>query len=190
MKKIFYISFKLILLIALSIPMSGHAQTFEEGTLTISPGLNLGRIGFYGGASGLPVVASLEYGLHEYFGVGPYAGFVNYKYGSGVGSYNYRFITVGARGDFHYTALLEELLEIDLGSDEFDLYMAALVGYSITAYSGPDGSTIGRGLYGNRVNTGLTFGGRYYFSQNLAVFAEVGRVLYGALNVGVTLKIK
>lgn len=190
MKKLFFIPFNIILLIVLAMPLDSQAQRFEEGTLTLSPGLNLGRVGFYGGAAGLPLIASLEYGLHEYFGVGPYAGFVNYKYGSGAGAYNYRFITVGARGDFHYTSLLEELLEIDMGSEELDLYVAALVGYSITAYSGPDGSTIGSGLYGNRVNTGLTFGGRYYFSRNLAVFAEVGRVLYGALNVGITLKIK
>lgn len=190
MKKILFLPFYIFLLLAVATPMNSSAQSFQEGSLTISPGLNLGRIGFYGSAAGLPLIASAEYGLHDYFGVGPYVGYVNNKYGSGASSYNYRFITVGGRGDFHYTALLEELLEVDLNSEELDLYIAALIGYSFTAYSGPDGSSFGRGLYGNRVNSGLSFGGRYYFSQNLAVFAEVGRVLYGALNVGITLKIK
>jgi len=57
--------------------------------LSISPGINLGGFGFYGRGAGLPLIASAEYGIHDYIGVGPYAGFVNYKYGSGSFKYSY-----------------------------------------------------------------------------------------------------
>lgn len=189
MNRIFQFSLALFFFFSWSAAQNVKAQSFEQGHMGISPGINLGGIGFYGSGAGLPIVASGEYGILDMIGVGPYVGFVNYKFGSGSSSYSYRFITIGARGDFHYTALLEELLEADLLSDKLDLYLAVLIGYQTVSYSGADGSFF-RGLYSNRVNSGLAIGGRYYISPNLAVFVEAGRVLYGALNIGVTLKIK
>jgi len=185
MKKIYVILFSLSFIFVSNI----NAQSFEQGLLSVSPGINLGGFGLYGSGSGLPLVASAEYGIHEYIGVGPYVGFVNYNYGSGSFKYNYKFITVGVRGDFHYTTLLEELLEGDLSSDKLDLYVALLLGYRTVAYSGPDGTTF-RGLYNNNVSSGITLGGRYYVNEKFAIFAEVGRSLYGALNLGVTIRLK
>jgi len=178
-----------LFLTVMGTPQTTQAQSFEKGLLSISPGLNLGNIGFYGSGTGIPLVASAEFAILEYVGVGPYAGFVNYSFGSGANKYRYTFISVGVRGDFHYNALLEEILEMDLNSDKVDLYIGILLGYQTTSYSGPDGD-IYRGLYNNRGTSGVTVGGRYYFNKNLAVFAEAGRSLYGALNVGLTLRLK
>lgn len=190
MKKYIILSLSIFFLISLGLPTESQAQSFEKGTISISPGINLGGLGFYGSGTGIPLVASGEYGVHDYIGVGPFVGFANYKFGSGSGAYKYRFITAGVRGDFHYSALLEELLETDLMSDNLDLYLAVLIGYQTTAYSGPDGTSFGSGLYGNRANSGLAFGGRFYISDNFAVYAEAGRILYGALNIGITLRLK
>ncbi|MEM6803677.1 MAG: hypothetical protein AAF696_19895 [Bacteroidota bacterium] len=165
-----------------------EAQAFEQGGLSISPGINIGGLGFYGNGSGLPVVLSGEYGILDFLGAGPYVGFVNYSFGSGASKYSYRFITFGVRGDFHYSALLEEVLDANLNSDKLDLYVALLLGYQTTSYSGPDGS-IFRGAFNNRGNSGLAIGGRYYFSEKLGVFVEAGRILYGSLNLGLSLKI-
>lgn len=189
MKRIFCISLMLTTIFALVSIQNIQAQGFEKGHLGISPGINLGGVGFYRGGSGLPIVASGEFGILDMLGVGPYAGFVNYSFGSGASKYSYRFITFGVRGDFHYTDLLAELLEADLDAEKLDLYAALLLGYQTVSYSGADG-TFFRGLYSNRVNTGLAIGGRFYFNEKFGVFAEVGRVLYGALNVGVTVKLK
>jgi len=190
MKKNIIFSLSIFILISLSLPTESQAQSFEKGTISVSPGINLGGLGFYGSGSGIPLVASGEYGIHEYIGVGPFVGFANYKFGSGTGAYKYRIITAGVRGDFHYASLLEELLEMDMNSDKLDLYIAVLVGYQTTAYSGPDGTTFGSGLYGNRANSGVALGGRFYISDNFAVYAEAGRILYGALNIGITLRLK
>ena len=189
MKNIIKISL-LILSVSTFLSMSNlQAQGFEQGSLSVSPGVNIGGLGFYGSGTGLPIVASGEYGILDVLGAGPYIGFVNYNFGSGASKYSYRFITVGVRGDFHYTKLLEELLESNLNSDKLDLYVALLLGYQTASYSGPDGSVF-RGAFSNRGNSGLAVGGRFYFSEKLAVYAEVGRILYGSLNLGLTLKLK
>lgn len=176
-------------LLALGTPQNAQAQSFEQGLLSISPGINFGGLGFYGNGTGIPLIASGEYGIIDYVGVGPYAGFANYSWGSGASKYSYRFISVGLRGDFHYSSFLEEILEMDMNSDKVDLYLALVFGYQISTYSGPEGSVF-RGVYGNRGTSGVIVGGRYYFSKNLAVFGEAGRSIYGALNVGITLRLK
>lgn len=187
MKRIIFYSIAIILSLFILTQNELDAQSFEQGGLSISPGINIGGLGFYGNGSGLPIVVSGEYGILDMLGVGPYVGFVNYNFGSGASKYSYRFITFGVRGDFHYSALLEELLEANLNSDKLDLYVALLLGYQTTSYSGPDGSVF-RGAFNNRGTSGLAIGGRFYFSEKLGVFVEAGRILYGSLNLGLTIK--
>lgn len=178
------------LLLIISFGMSHvSAQAFEEGQLTVSPGIMLGGLGVYGGGVGFPFGASAGYAFHEMFDGGPFVGLANYRYGPIGSQYRWTFISFGARGDFHYLPLLEEFLEADLMSEELDLYVGVLAGFQLASFSSNDVVIGGVTNFNNRATYGLAVGGRYYFAENLAAFAEVGFVLYGILNAGLTFKI-
>ena len=167
-----------------------QAQSFREGQVTISPSIMVGTIGFYGGGTGLPLAVSGEYGITEYIGVGPFLGYAGYNYNSGSFKYKWTFFTFGARGDFHFWSLLEDATESDLGADKIDVYAGALLGFRTASYSSNDGVTVGGTSFGSGGTFGLAIGGRYYVSDKVAVFAEAGRILFGSLNIGATIRIK
>ncbi|MEO0471557.1 MAG: hypothetical protein AAF206_18145 [Bacteroidota bacterium] len=176
-------------LIFFSFTSSSLAQRFQPGQLTISPGVMVGGLGFYGGGSGLPLSVSGEYAVSDLIGVGPFVGFARYGYSTGFSSYNWTFINFGARGDLHYLRLLNELLDKEATSDKLDLYATLMLGFQTASFSGDAGSPL-LGGFGNRATLGLAAGGRYYFTDKIAVFAEVGSLVFSALQAGVTIKLK
>jgi hypothetical protein len=113
------------------------------------------------------------------FGIGGMVGYSSAKYDGGYG-YGWRstnFI-IGVRGALHY-ALVNKL----------DTYTSLMVGFRINSWKWNDGylggSSTGHG--GNSLTTFWNVGARYYVTNNLAVYGELG---YGIaiLNLGITLK--
>lgn len=77
-----------------------------------------------------------------------------------------------------------------IDKENLDLYAGLMASYNLLNYSYEDNSGFNSGNTGNFGNAaGLTLfaGARYYFSDNLAAFAELG---YGVayLNLGISLK--
>lgn len=179
-----------LLMFGLSTTSKIKGQTFQQNQIQVNAGINLGTLGLYRGATGIPIIGSLEYGIQDIIGVGPYVGYVSYTYNNGFGKYGWRFFEGGARVDFHGWKLLEEATESNLGSDKVDVYLAGLLGFRTGNYFSNDGITNGFQTFSNGVRVSFLLGGRYYFTDNIAVYAEVGRVLFGALSVGATIKIK
>jgi hypothetical protein len=184
-----------VLLLFLIAPASIiSAQPFKKGTNVVSAGVGLGSsFGSFSYGSQTPAI-SLQYekGLWEVGSVGVislggYVGIKSFKYSGGNSAYNYTekwsYKIIGVRSAFHYNGFKVEKL---------DAYAGAMLSYNILNFSYKDngGSSTYRdnGNYGSAA--GLTFyaGGRYFFSKNLAGFAEVG---YGVsyLTLGLALKI-
>ena len=149
---------------------------FANGDKLLNVGINLG--GTYGGG-GVGVGASYEQGIHDFISVGGQLDFVHWGYGGGIYSYgwSYNFISIGARGSYHYG---KHFLTVD----KLDLYAGPAIGYRI-ASSSYDG--VGYDAYGSGVFFGAFAGARYYFKPAMGVFGEVG---YNAspLKVGITFK--
>lgn len=166
-----------------------QAQSYAKGNLLISPGVSIGGLGYYGAYSGfsLPLELSGEYGFHEQFSGGLFAGFARFGYTRSRVS----FINFGARGSWHYLPfLLEKLGNDPSAAEKIDLYASLLVGYQAANYRASDGSgSVFSGGFGNRGIFGIGLGGRYYFSPRLAAFAEIGRTVWGLMSIGVTLKL-
>ena len=174
MKKIL---FMLLVATVFSLATQNAFAQFEKGDKLLNVGLNLG--GTYGGG-GVGVGASFEGGVHDFISVGGQFDFVHWGYGGGgygYGGWNYNFISIGARGSYHYG---KHFLTID----KLDLYAGPALGYRI-ASSSYDG--IGYDAYGSGVFFGAFAGAKYYFKPTLGVFAEVG---YNAspLKVGIAFK--
>jgi len=189
MKDNLFVKGLLIFLFCAIFSMGVNAQNvFSKGDNNLNLGIGIGST--LGGTSGYksttpPVSVSYERGIiDELFddksslGIGAYLGYAANKY-EWIGGYGwkYSYTIVGARGALHYQLV-----------DKLDTYGGLMLGYNIVNSSsygdwgGAHGSASGSDLLWS-----LYLGGRYYFSDNIGAFAELG---YGIayLQIGVTFK--
>ncbi len=146
------------------------AQEFEVGSNVINVGLGLG--GYYGGydtSTQSPVFsASYERGVWDVPGpgvvsLGGYLGYKKFTYDSNFNNadYSWSYTVIGARGAYHYTGF-------DI--DNLDVYGGAMI--SMRIYNGDDFNDLN-----SRPGATAFVGGRWYFTDSIAGFAEAG---YGA----------
>jgi hypothetical protein len=167
---------------------AARAQEFQKGTNIVSAGVGLGSsILSYSGASQTPAL-SLQYerGIWDIGGpgvisLGGYAGYKGYSFSASDYSQKWHYTVLGVRSAYHYNGLNLEKL---------DLYGGVMLSYNLLSYSYSDigGYTYsGSGSYGSTVGFSLYVGARYFFTDHLAVLAELG---YGVafLNVGIAAK--
>ncbi|MEQ9414505.1 MAG: hypothetical protein RIF39_11770, partial [Cyclobacteriaceae bacterium] len=89
---------------------------------------------------------------------------------------------IGARGSYHFSELL------NLNNEKIDLYGGLTLGYRNFSWSD---SGFGSGLgnsYGSRAFLGIYAAGRYYFSEKVGAFLEVGAVGSTNAKLGVAFK--
>ncbi len=180
---------KLFLLMSMAgLVFAAHAQEFQKGTNIISAGVGLGSsILSYSGASQSPALSvQYERGVWDIGGpgvisLGGYAGYKGYSFSGTDYSEKWHYTVLGVRSAYHYNGLNVKKL---------DLYGGVMLSYNILSYSYSDNSGYnlsGTGTYGSTVGFSLYVGARYFFTDHLAVLAELG---YGVayLNVGIAAK--
>lgn len=198
MKKTVYRSLIFILLV-----INGgisNAQ-FEEGDILFNAGISLGTYGWYHyNWPGYSYVyspafqASLERGFHQYVGIGVIGGYHAryYRYNPDKKYFHrHNYLSFGGYASFHYTPLAEEVLEMVLS--DVDLYASFVIRLEIDTYTYSYYDSYGilqnSSNVGSRIWAGPVLGGRYYFTDHLALFGEIsygGNI--GFLTVGGTIK--
>lgn len=147
------------------------AQNFQENDVVINAGVGLGTTYSWTGSLGIPVGASLEYGITNLevgsIGVGGDVGFVS---GSGL-----TIFYLGSRGSYYFN----EMLNVE--NEKLDIYGGLGLYYRNFSYSGS-------GTFSNGIVGSFHLGSRYYFSDNIGAYGELGNS-WGWLNVGVTVKL-
>ena len=184
-----------VLCAGLLAPAVGRAQAFAQGDKILQAGISFGTynygglgLGWGGRSIGVPPLnASFEYGFHEYLSAGPYLAYSTYSYNfSNQYKYSYTNVAFGVRGSFHYLPLLNELADLDLDEERFDLYVTLMVGGRTYNWSGD-------GFNGDGISNGFSpqfnsvLGARYKFSPAVGVYAELGRGALGYATLGVSL---
>lgn len=163
--------FAILLVIGLLASSQSFAQmAIDKGTKFINLGIGVGGYGYYTGG-GVGFNASADFGVTKNITVGAVAGYKSY---GSIASYNYNSFDIGARGSYHFNELLS------LGTDKADLY----AGLGLSYYSFSYGGYLDN--YGT-VYVPIHIGGRYFFSENVGGFAELGSSL-ATLKLGVTFK--
>jgi len=161
---------------------------YQEGDKIFMAGLSFGYYGYgYVGSRSVsvpPITAALELGIHEYISVGPYLGYASWNYKGSNYDYGWDFISVGARGSFHYVPLLNEALDLDLDEEKLDFYFTLIMGLEFQTYNG---ETFGGYNYAN--NTDFVFGPvlgfKYKFNDKFGAYFEGGRGAFGYGTLGV-----
>lgn len=148
------------------------AQAMQEKDLIIHGGIGTGYTFGWGGGFALPVGAGVEYGISSIdkgvLGIGAELGYIGFTGGS---------VTIfGGRANYHFS----EFLNMD--TDKLDLY-AGLGLYYRNFATGFLGTTAGG------VNLAFNAGARYYFTESLAAYAELGNN-WAWLNLGVAFRIR
>lgn len=182
MKKLIFV------VVALAASTTLYAQQFQKGTNILGAGIGLGSsLGSFTYGSQSPAI-SLQYerGIWDIGGpgvisLGGYAGTKSFKYSGEGFTEKWGYTIIGIRSAYHYNGIK---------SDKFDVYGGVMLSYDILNYSYKDdnGNSInGRGNYGSAAGFTLYVGGRYFFTPNIAAFAELG---YGVsyLTLGVAFK--
>lgn len=166
------------------------SQIFEVGDKDLNVGIGFGATWYSGVGFKTtlpPVSLSFDYGFKDdigpgVLGIGGYLGFSSYKWEySYIYTYGEKYTTIiiGARGTYHMEFV-----------DKLDTYGGLLLGYRIVSskYYGDLGYAIGSTV-GSGVAYAFFVGGRYYLTDNIAGFLELG---YGIayFTLGATFKLQ
>ncbi|MGZ3901130.1 MAG: hypothetical protein ACXVNM_03355 [Bacteroidia bacterium] len=189
-----------------SSPASTGGKCFGENTKILNLGIgflgtgyyNYSRYGAYTYRNSPALSISYEQALHKklgpgYLGLGAYFGYQSAYYQYNDYYYNgdryyykhsWKYMMIAARGAYH-----ADILNFEKG----ELYFGAIIGLRIQTYnyynSSPDPNKNDYALRQGSVYPGysLFVGGRYYFTDNIGLFGELG---YGIsyLTLGLSLK--
>lgn len=167
-------NFLFLLVIGLLAGTQSFAQlAVDKGTKFVNLGIGVGGYGYFNG-SGLGLNAAADFGVAKNITVG---GVVGYRtYGSGVNSFD-----IGARGSYHFNELL------NLTTDKVDLYAGIGISYYALSYGNTYLRAAGIDNTYSTVYVPIHIGGRYFFTESLGGFAELGSSL-ATLKIGLTLK--
>ena len=155
-----------LLVLCLLTAIYAHGQEFNKGTNVINTGIGFGgQYGSFDTTTESPVFsASYERGIWEVPGpgvvsLGGYLGYKTYSYDYNFDEDKWTYVVIGVRGAYHYNGLEVENL---------DVYGGVMLSYNIVSYSGSTGS------YNSRPDGTFFLGGRWFFTNNFAVYAEGG----------------
>ena len=175
MKKIQFI---FLLALGLLAGTQSFAQlSIDKGTKFINLGIGVGG---YGGTSGIAFGGSADFGVAPNITVGGQVAYRSFNYGYIGVNDKINYLYFAARGSYHFNQLL------NLSTDKVDLYAGIGIGYESVSYSASFGtgfSTFGSGIY-----VPIHLGGRYFFSEKVGAFAELGAGV-SPLMLGVTFKL-
>lgn len=169
-----------------SVQLFAQEPAFVKGNKVINLGLGIGS-NLYRESNYHtmipPLSASFEVGVADHIlekgviGAGGYLGATSYKYELSNKGWKTSNFIIGVKGNFHYPLI-----------NKLDTYTGLMLGYGILSieYFGGYGIDNYTGS-SSGIQWAWFIGGRYYFSENLALMAELG---YGVayLNIGIALK--
>lgn len=162
---------------------------FNKGDIDLGFGIGFGsHLSSPEAVSTMPMIAAHgDYALRDdlgagVIGIGGLIGYEQYKreYSGGLYGYNNSSLIMQFRGTYHYQFL-----------DNFDTYGGLSFGFRVTGSKEMGtfpSSNSPEAEAGMRPSASVFVGGRYFFAENAAAFAEVGAgVSY--LTLGITIKL-
>lgn len=157
----------------------GFAQNggFAKGDkqLNIGVGVNSGY------DNGIPFGASFEVGITDAISVGGNFDYLSSKFDNTFGDFKFTALYFGARGSYHFN----ELFEIE--NEKIDVYAGATVGYRSFSWDDDFDDSLGDD-YDSAIFVGIYAGARYYFTDSIGAFLEVGDIGSTNARLGVTFK--
>jgi Outer membrane protein beta-barrel domain len=173
MKKLLTLTF---VVTALLFSSKVNAQAYKEGDKLLNVGVGLSSY-YYG----TPFGVSYESGINENISVGGQFDYNSGSYGAyTLSDWKYTAFYVGARGSYHLAPLLK------LNDDKIDLYAGIGLGYQSFKWNDNGygaGYSTGSGIFFN-----YFIGGKYYFTEKIGAFVELGYTGLSSSRLGLAVK--
>lgn len=162
---------------------NAQESTFNKGDKVVNLGIGFGGTGTYGyGMKVPPVSGSLEVGIVDgvaekgVIGIGGLIGYASYG-DKNTDFWTFSRLVIGARGSFHYPLV-----------DKLDTYAGLMLAYNNYKWTWHGTGTALDNSGGSGVNFYGFIGGRYYFTENIGAFLELGYSIATA-TIGVSIKL-
>ncbi len=157
-------NFSLLLAILLLAGTQSFAQfAADKGTKLINLGIGVGG---YASAGGIAFGGSADFGVAPNITVGGQVAYRSFNYGYLGYNDKINYLYFAARGSYHFNQLLK------LSTDKVDLYAGIGLGYQNVCYSDRFGT--GFNTFGSGIFVPIHLGGRYFFSEKVGGFVELG----------------
>ena len=130
-------------------------------------------------SGGHPVGASFEYGITDAISVGLNVDYLSYKYNE---SFKFRAFYFEARANYHFNEILNII------NDKVDVYAGLAIGYKNFSWKDAGVDNILSKTYGSSQYWGAQIGGKYYFSDKIGAFLELGKLGSTNARIGVAFK--
>ena len=145
--------------------------------------------------------------LSQYVTAGVFVGFQGQRFSKDVMAPNityevykkYLYLWGGIVGSFHGVPLINENTTLNLDASKWDLYVSLKSGFVLERYNSnyendPTDIQVQAGIIDIKQNKtffyiGPVVGARYYFADQFAVYAEIGRANLSNMSVGATMKL-
>lgn len=172
----------LFLLFVISLPNYSYCQIFKNGSNDINLSVGMGSTFLQSGntIAFAPICLTFDHGIVDNImekgsiGIGGLFGYSSSNFNNQFSSYTATNWTISARGTFHYPLV-----------DRLDTYGGILIGYNIV---GIKITGFNAGIPVSGPMTGIFIGAKYYFTNDLAIFSELGYNI-SWLNFGISLKL-
>lgn len=170
-----------LVIASLSIAIPACAETslpaYAPGRVIASASLGFGVSGFYGDAQSPLVAVNGEYGLNDVISLGGTLGrsssSQHYGYFGDAWDISWSYTVLAVRGSYHLAEMID--------NEKIDIYGGLSLGYNNVSVKSGRYDVVS----GSYVLYGLYAGGRYFFTDRVGAFAELGLGL-GNLALGVS----
>lgn len=177
------------------LPESKPVYAHEQKSMLINLGTSFAGFSYF-----QPVYISFEKScLGDKVSLGAYTGFFTEKRNSASSDnyeehtsytftkqiYRYNYLSVGLKGSYHLLNI--EPLNFGLNPKVFDLYATAVVGYSLAFLKADlaNNTVPYEAAQKEGINYGAMLGVRFFYDDNLNLFAEAGYSRIAYLNLGI-----
>lgn len=167
--------FTIIAVFAITTFSFAQNGAFNNGDKLLNIGIGVNS--HYSG--GIPVGASLEFGITDDISVGANVDYLSHKYSDG---FKFTAVYFGARANYHFNEVL------NINNDNVDVYGGLTLGYRSFSWKDSGFDDILGKSYGSQMYFGAQIGGKYYFSDNVGGFIELGELGSTNARVGVAFK--
>lgn len=156
------------------LPNQSQAQEFEQGTILVKAGIGVGD-GYVANLGSIAIQGAAEYGVYDIEGIGNIgAGLRLGVRSESTNGADLSVFAVGPQATFHVTAI--EIENLDLyGGFGIDFIRVKAEAFGISTST----STSEFGVFA---------GANYFFSDNIAAFAELGLNRISIINAGIAFR--
>ena len=182
----------MLILCGMMVPLQSKAQDLTRDyndSRILAAGISIGHYGYgFRGTRNtgfFPVTAYYEMGVASRITAGPVISYARWDYRlspGGSADFSWSFLTVGARGSYHLTQLLNDWFDANIDEVRWDFYGTLVAGLEFRSFNSRNSNIDEDNQW--FFFLGPVVGARYHLNERIGLFLEAGRGTLGVVTLG------